>query len=157
MRKTIVLYGRRNTGMVVLPYLVVLGYNVKVVSNDELVLWMAKSLGCEVVTIDNMGDFQIFISVHGDKIVPMKYLEGKKAYNIHPCLFKYKGHNPIKIYIENKDTIGSVGCHIMTDKVDEGDVVCEYVFETGVVDSYASFYNIAMPYYFKVIDKILKA
>lgn len=155
MRKTIVLYGRRNTGMVVLPYLVALGYSVKVISNDELVLDMADSLGCEVVTIDNMRWFNIFISVHGDKIVPMEYLEGKAAYNIHPCLFKYKGHNPIKRYIENMDTVGSVGCHIMTDKVDEGEVVCEYLFQTGVIKSYADYYNIALPYYFKVVDKIL--
>lgn len=151
----IVLYGRRNVALIALSYLSALGHTVKVVSDDGNVFWLAKRLGCDIVKLETMGDFDIFISVHGWQIVPMEYLEGKMAYNIHPCLFKYKGHNPIKRYIENKDTIGSVACHMMTEVVDEGELVYEYKFETGVVNSYAEYYNIATPFYYKILDKIL--
>lgn len=154
--KSIILYANRNTGMVVLSYLVAKGYKVKLITdNDENITRLAKSYDVPVVTFDTMGDFDLFICCHGRKIIKNKYLIEGKFINIHPCLFKYKGHNPIKRYIENKDTKGSVESLYLTEEVDAGEVICDRSFYTGVVTTYAEFYNIALPYYFEVIEETL--
>lgn len=151
----IVLYTRRNVGVYCLSHLVALGHEVKVITDDANVSWLAGEYGCELVVFETMGEFDLFLSIHGNKIVPMKYLEGGAAVNIHPCLFKYKGHDPIKKYLENGDTVGSVGAHYMTEKVDEGELICEIAFETGKIDTYAEFYNIALPTYYEVVSEVL--
>jgi methionyl-tRNA formyltransferase len=155
--KTIITYCRRNVGMAILPFLVAKGYGVKVISDDETVLWMADSLGLEIVTLDSMGEFDLFLCVHGNKIIDKKYLVDKKFVNVHPCLYKYKGHNPIRRYILGKDTDGTVESHFMTEVVDEGEVIIEVGFETPICKTYADFYNVALKHYFFVIDKTLEA
>lgn len=158
--KTVVLFGRRNTGLLALSVLVAKGYVVKVVSDDENILWLAKELNCEVVNIDAMGNFDIVLSVHWDKIIPTEYFQNKPACNIHPLLFKYKGKNPVQKYIENKDTLASVESHYMENIVDEGEVIHQEFFYTPECKSYADFYNIALPFYFKslstTLDKITR-
>lgn len=139
-----------------LSYLVALGYKVKVVSDDEDVIWLANTLFCEVVTMETMGEYDILFSVHWDKIIPTKYLS-KPSVNFHPCLFKYKGRNPIQRYIDNKDKLGSVESHYMTDKVDGGQRVIGIFFETGEISSFAEYYNLALPYYFKCIKQTIDA
>lgn len=153
--KTIVLFTRRNVGMAALSYLTALGHKVKVITDDEDVLWLAKTLSCELVTMWEMGDYDILLSVHWHKVIPNEYLL-KPSINIHPCLFKYKGHNPIKRYIENKDTKGSVGCHYMTNVIDEGELIYEVFFDTPVCSTYADYYNVALPYYFKAIKTVIE-
>lgn len=151
----IVYYGRRNTGMVVLAYLKAQGHDIKVMSDDAWILDLAKMFDCPIVTLDTMGEFDLFICVHGTKIIDKKYLVEGKFINIHPCLFKYKGHNPVKRYIENKDRLASVESHWMVEEVDAGDVIHSEYFETPEITSYAEFYNIALPYYFSCIHKTL--
>lgn len=150
----IVFYGRRNMGMNVLAYLVAKGYEVKVIS-DDTVAELAKMLGCPVVNFETMGDFDLFICCHGNKIIDKKYLNGKFI-NIHPCLYKYKGHNPTKRYIENKDESGSVESQWMVEEIDAGEVIHQEFFTTPVVTTFAEFYNIAAPYYYRCIDKTLE-
>ena len=152
----IVYYGRRNTGMYVLAYIVAKGHSVKVISDDLNVLELAGTFGCSVVNLETMGEFDLFICCHGNKIIDKKYLISGKFINIHPCLYKHKGHNPIKRYIENKDQKGSVESHYMVEEVDAGEVIHQEFFETPVITTYAEFYNIALPYYFRCIDKTLK-
>jgi len=155
--KTVVLYTRRNVGLCALSYLVAQGLVVKVISDDENVLWMADCLGCEIITIETMGDdFDIFICVHGNKIIPKEYLVVGKSYNIHPCLYKYSGHNPIRRYIINEDTEATIEAQEMILEVDAGKVIHREDFYTGKCVNYADFYNIALPYYFKTIDRLLK-
>jgi methionyl-tRNA formyltransferase len=155
--KTVLLYTRRNVGLVALSFLKAKGFNVKVISDDYNVLWLASELGCQEVSgFDDMGEFDIFLSVHGWKIVPMKYLKGKIAINVHPCLSLYKGVNPIKRYIENKDQVGSVESHYMEEKADEGTVIHTETFYTGVCKEYQDFYNIALLYYFSCISRTFK-
>jgi methionyl-tRNA formyltransferase len=150
--KTVVLYTRRNVGLVALSLLVAKGYKVKVISDDDHVLWMAEEFGCKIAEdFDTMGEFDIFLSVHGWRIVPMKYLKEKIAINVHPCLSKYKGKNPIERYISNEDVVGSVESHIMEAKPDEGKVIHSDYFPTGVCRTYQDFYNFAMPFYFHCI------
>jgi len=155
--KKLILYGRRNTGMVVLPYLVAKGYEVKVISDDKDVIWVAKDLKCGITTIEEMGDdYDLFICVHGDKIIPKQFLRNGKMINIHPCLRWYHGHNPIKRYIEDKRVTGSVEAQYLIEKVDAGDLICGEIFRTPVCNTYQDFYNIALPYYTRVISSALK-
>jgi methionyl-tRNA formyltransferase len=149
----IVLYARRNMGLVVLSYLVAKGHEVKVISDDE-VAGLAQMLNCPVVNFDTMGEFDLFICCHGNKIIDKKYLNNKFI-NIHPCLYKYKGHNPIKRYIESKDQSGSVESQWMVEEVDAGEIIHQEFFTTPVLTTYAEFYNIALPYYLRCIDKTL--
>lgn len=117
---------------------------------------MAGSLDVEIVDFDTMGEFDIFLCVHGNKVIDKKYLTKGKMFNVHPCLYKYKGHNPIKRYILNEDEEGTVEVQYLIEEVDGGDVIHREVFHTGRVKDYASFYNIALPFYFKAIDRALK-
>lgn len=154
--KTIIIYAKRNVGMCVIPYVVAKGYSVKVISDDVDVLWVAGSLGLEIVTLDNMGDFDWFICVHGTIILKKEQLKDGKMLNVHPCLFKYKGRNPIKRYILNEDEYGSVEVQYMVEKVDAGEVIHREDFYTGKVNTFEAFYNIALPFYFKAVDGAFK-
>lgn len=154
--KTLILYARRNVGVAALTYLCAKGYRVKVISTDKDVLWMAGKLGVEVVTLDSMGEFDLFLCVHGDKIIPDQYLVEGKMVNVHPCLYKYKGHNPIKRYIFGADTDATVESQYLIKEVDAGSVIHQENFETPVCKTYADFYNIAIFYYYKTIDSTLK-
>ena len=134
-----------------------MGFNVKVLTDDENVKWLAQSLDCELVNgFESMGNFDIFLSVHGNRIVPMKYLKDKIAINIHPVLDLYKGQNPIKQFILFGNKYGSVSSHFMIEQVDEGKVIHTIHFYTGKITDYAEFYNIAAFYYFKVISETFK-
>lgn len=153
---TIVLYTRRNVGLIALSYLVAKGHTIKVISDDENVLWLAGTLGCEVVDIETMGEFDIFVCLHGNKIIDKKYLVTGKFINIHPCLYKYKGHNPIKRYILNEDNHGTVESQYMIEEADAGEVIHKEDFFTGKCSNFADFYNVALPYYYKCLDATLK-
>jgi len=154
--KTIILYGRRNTGLLALSYLKARGFNVKVISDDKTILWLAESLGCDIVDFNSMGEFDLFLCVHGNRILPKEILQKRKMVNVHPCLGLYKGANPIKKYIKNKDTKASVESHWMIEEVDAGEVIHQEFFETGIIHSYAEFYNQCIDKYFKCIDRTLK-
>jgi len=154
--KTIVLYARRNVGMYCLSHLVALGYKVKVITDDTNVGWLAEEYGCEQVTLDTMGEFDLFVCVHGNKIIPKQYLVEGKFVNVHPCLSKYVGKNPIAKYLENGDTAGTVESHYMTEEVDAGEKITSFWFYTGEIKSYAEFYNIALPHYYKCLNKTLQ-
>lgn len=156
--KTVVLLTRRNVGLCALSYLVAQGLVVKVISDDNDVLWMAESLDCEIVTLETMGDYDLLLSVHWHKILPEKYLKGI-CVNIHPLLHlgeKYKGYNPVRKFIESNETVGGVSAHYMTNIPDEGEIIATETFVTGKVNDYAGFYNIALTSYFKLLDRALK-
>jgi len=74
-----------------------------------------------------IGAYDLLVCVHGREIVPKEFLDSLEygGLNVHPCLWKYKGADPIGRLIKNKDSMASVGCHRMTEKVDEGEVMCE--------------------------------
>lgn len=149
----IILYANRNTGLLILYYLLSKGHQVKVITEDSMI---SKISQCQKVTLDTMGEFDLFICCHGRKIIPAKFLQPKKFINIHPCLSQYKGHNPLKRYIENQDTEASVESHYITDEVDSGEVINQQKFTTGIITTYAEFYNIAYPYYIRCIDETLQ-
>jgi len=156
MRTVVVLYARRNTGMVVLSFLVAQGYDVRVVSDDDDVIWLADILNCPIFTLETIGKFDLFVCCHGNKIIQKQYLDKGTCINIHPCLYLYRGKDPVSRFIENKNTLGSVGVHHMTEVVDGGEVIVEEKFFTGEVNSYAEFYNIALKFYLVALQRVLK-
>jgi methionyl-tRNA formyltransferase len=154
--KTIILYGRRNTGMIVLLYLLAKGFKVKVITDDVDIINLARIFGVFIISFETMGEFNLFICCHGQSIIPKKYLQKGKMINIHPCLRWYPGHNPIQKYINNKNTIGSVEVQYLIEKVDAGELICAEVFKTPVCHTHQDFYNLALHYYPKVLDNALK-
>lgn len=153
----IVFYGRHQVGMVVLLYLLSEGYTVKVLTpEDELIENIAKNAALEIVTLDTMGTFDLFICVHGSKIIPAQYLVEGKFINMHPCFRKYKGSNPIKRYISHDDTLGSVTAHFMTEKVDKGEEIFTVFFNTPLLEFREQFYMHALRYYIECIQQALK-
>ncbi len=142
--------------MIALSYLKAKGHNVKVMSDDSMVRWLAKKLDCEIVGLNNLGEFDLFLCVHGHKIIPKEYLAKGIWVNIHPMLGLYDGHNPIKRYIENGDTEGWVSSHHMVEKVDSGERIYTINFHTGKCNNYADFYNTAFKTYFVCIDNTLE-
>ena len=151
----IILYSRRNVGLYCLSHLVALGHEVSVITDDLRVMWLAERYGCPIVSIDTMGGYELFLCIHGHKILPPKYLKDGCMVNIHPCLYKYKGHNPIKRYILGKDTEATVEAQWMIEEVDAGDVIHREDFITPICTNYADFYNVALPYYYRCLDETL--
>jgi methionyl-tRNA formyltransferase len=154
----IVFYGGRNAGMNVLLYLIGLKkHTITVIPEDTIIRKTAEFLNLNTISLNNLNkeSFDLFISCHGRKIIPDNILRKCLCLNIHPCLFKYKGADPIGRYMLNKDTMASVGCHIMTNKIDSGDVIYEVFFDTPVIKSYDEFYNIAYLFYVECIHKVM--
>lgn len=156
----ITLYTRHQVGLYSLSHLILLGHDVEVMTDDVHLHWLAAQYGCKI--LDNgdwggIGRCDLFLSIHGDKIVPMQYLSDKIAVNIHPCLDKYPGRDPISRYIKNREFFGSISSHYMTAIPDKGEVIyTSEKFFTGECRSYADFYNAAIPFYYRVISETLK-
>jgi len=156
-REKIIFYGRTQAGLVVLLYLVAQKKNVMVIPEDDIIKKAAAIFKLKTTTLENLNNetFDLFVCCHGRKIIPETSLKKGKFINIHPCLSRYKGHNPIARYMENKDTSASVESHYMVKEVDQGEVIASVFFSTPVIKSYAEFYNLAIPRYLECIDKAL--
>ena len=109
--KTAIFYGKSQVGLVVLLDLLANDFKVKIMPNDDIIRQAGKYRGLEEVTLDTMGKFDLFLSCHGERIIPMRYLAGAPCVNMHDCLFKYKGRTPIQRYMDNKDTQASIESH----------------------------------------------
>jgi len=153
----IVFYGGQRAGIVVLLYLLAKQHEVVVVAVDSFVEGIARLFGLKMISVDDIAGehFHVLVCCHGRRMIPGMVLDFHVCINIHPCLSKYKGADPIGRYMENKDTCGSVGCHFMTGEVDAGDVIHEVFFDTPVVASYCEFYNIALPFYIDCVHHSL--
>lgn len=155
----IVLYTRRNVGLYCLSHLIAMGHEVRVMTDDEDVKWLCDVYACRVIENGdwkNVGLYDLFLCVHGDKIIPKNYIVAGRMINVHPCLISYPGHNPIKKYIENKGVVGSVSTQWLINEVDKGEIIHTEWFDTPGCKTYADFYNIALPYYFKAIQNTLE-
>ena len=71
--------------------------------------------------------------------------------NVHPCLYAYKGTNPIGRMLKDGKTRASVGVHKMTDKVDEGKLIVEEFVSVEGQDSVVGIYNALYPVYITVL------
>jgi len=158
MIDNIIFYGRTQVGLVVLLYLLAKKKRISVVPEDEIIEKVASVFKLRKIHLEDIEkeNFDIFVCCHGKKILPERFLKKNRFINIHPCLFKYKGHDPIRKYMENKDTYASVESHYMTKDVDQGEVIQSVFFSTPIINSYEQFYNIAIPYYLECIHKTLE-
>lgn len=154
--RDVVFYGRTQVGSVVLSYLVAKGYAVKVIPEDQLTRDLCGMYGLPIVTLDTMGAFDLFVCCHGAKIIPERYLRPGRFVNMHSCLWKYKGKDPVSRYIANRDTEASIESHIMTAEVDAGEVIARVLFDTPVVATHGEYFNIALPHYYTCIDETLR-
>lgn len=152
----VIFYGRTQVGSVVLMYLIARGFEVKVIPEDDIVSTICEYFDIPIVTLDTMGEFDLFVCCHGSKIIPERYLVDGKFINMHSCLWKYKGKDPISRYIANGDTDASIESHYMVKEVDAGKVIHRELFTTPIVKTHGEYFNIALPYYYRCIHETLK-
>jgi len=157
-----VFYGGKQAGMIALLTLKSIGYDVVcVVPCDDIVKDVAKKLGIDVQTPTNMNDGKfiqylkntgasLFVCCHGKQILRKELLNSFICVNMHPCLSKYKGKDPIGRAIQNKDSEASVGLHYMIEKVDEGEVI-EEIYTKISGKTVSEVYNELYPLYSMVL------
>ncbi len=91
----------------------------------------------------------LLVSVHGREIVPKKVFEIPRlgGINVHPCLYRYKGSNPVGRLLQDECTQASVGVHRMTKALDLGDVLVEEFIDVAGKQSIEEIYNALYPFY----------
>lgn len=163
----IIFYGGRQAGMIQLLTLLALGHKVVcVIPVDETVEAAAKSLGLEIqkpkdINEDTFIDYletlkaDLFVCCHGRQIIKPRILRMIKAINTHPCLYKYKGIEPIRRLLEDKNTKASVAVHFMAEKVDEGEVIIEN-FKEITSTTVDGAYNELYPLYSETLIRALQ-
>lgn len=155
----IVLYCNRNVGLIALSHLVSLGHEVSVICDkgEENISWLAERLGCEILSFDGgWGEFDLFLCVHGRKLIPKERLIDGKFVNVHPLLEQeLKGKDPVARFLKSKLVAASVSSHYMTAIPDEGEIIETVYFKTDGVKDHAGFYNEALKWYFVLIDKTI--
>jgi len=98
----------------------------------------------------------ILLSVHGREIVPDEILKNYiYCVNIHPFLNRYKGKNPVKRTLKDKNHLADVSSHYMTSKVDEGRILFQETMEVkGTTEQ--EIYTELYPLYARVIKSTLE-
>ena len=102
--------------------------------------------------IESLSQTRLLLSVHGREIVPKSILD-KVAYkaNVHPFYEKYKGSAPIDRAIRDNYRNADVTAHIMTEKLDNGEIIVQLHKEVkGIVEQ--EIYNELYPLYVRVIQ-----
>ena len=165
-RPTVVYLGGKQAGCVGLLTLYAANCRIaSVVAYDELVHQLARTL--HLVTFSSIKEtgFQqtlsssdLLVSVHGREIIPKSMLDllPLGGINVHPCLYQYKGANPVQRLLDDGNTRASVGVHRMTEAVDEGEVLVEEFVEVSTQTSAVEVYNELYPYYALALLKTLK-
>ncbi len=148
----IVFAGNNPTGCIGLLTLAALGHTIKVVTRDIPLINLGFRFGMSIeASIDkvNFSDFDLFVNVHGREIVPMTKLNQTQygGINVHPCLSDFKGADPIGRFLLSDKTKASVGVHRMTERVDEGEVLCEYFVDTSGCKTREEVYSKLYPFY----------
>jgi len=108
--------------------------------------------------IQNLYHSDLFLSVHGREIVSAELIKLPRygAINIHPYLYKYKGGDPVKRALKDRNFKASVGAHIVENRIDEGKVLVEEFVDVSGADSVEGIYNRLYPCYCRVIVKVLR-
>jgi len=108
--------------------------------------------------IKDLKQSDLLFSVHGKEIVKPSLLKLPRygGINLHPYLYKYKGKSPVERALKDKNFKASVGAHIMTNKVDQGEVLVETFLDVSEAKSVQEIYNQLYPYYCLITLKVLK-
>ena len=86
--------------------------------------WAIKNLPSGFSISDKASDCDIFISVLYDKILNKDFISTKKCYNFHPAILpNYAGVCGGSWAIFNKEKYHGVTLHLMSEKVDTGDII----------------------------------
>ncbi|MCK5629671.1 MAG: hypothetical protein KAI26_03570 [Nanoarchaeota archaeon] len=129
--------------------------NVKMLS-EELKIPTFSSIH-EKQYLDSVKEADLLFSVHGRQIVPKDILDMPLlgCVNVHPCLYKYKGTNPIQRMLDDNNSKASIGIHYMVKDIDAGKLIIEeFVDTTG--RTVLEVYNELYPYYAKTIIRAIK-
>ena len=135
-----------------------------VAAYDESVARVAEALSVPVVSSIQDDGFEVatsesdvIICVHGSEIVPHRLLDIPPlgGINVHPCLYRYKGVNPIGRLLEDRNPVASVGVHRMTGRIDEGEVLIEEFVDVNDKRSIEEVYNALYPHYAVALLKAL--
>ncbi|MBI2113113.1 MAG: hypothetical protein HYT50_00850 [Candidatus Wildermuthbacteria bacterium] len=158
----VIFYGGRQTGMVELLTVLALGHKVVcVIPVDETVEACARSFGLEIqkpksINEDAFVDYleglraDLFLCCHGRQIIKPRILNMCKAINVHPCLYQYKGADPIGRLLQDKNTKASVAVHWMAKEVDAGKVIVENFMDI-TSSTVEGVYNELYPLYSKTL------
>jgi folate-dependent phosphoribosylglycinamide formyltransferase PurN len=105
-----------------------------------------------------LGESDLLISVHGREIISKGLLDLPRlgGINVHPCLYRYKGINPVGRLLSDGCSKASVGVHRMTENVDQGEVLVEEFVDVSGKRSVDEIYNVLYPYYSIALLKALK-
>ena len=164
----VVYLGGKQAGLIGLLTVVSFGCEVKaVVPRDNIVGDMAVKLKYPIYNSVKQGDVKsilygvdLLISVHSKEIVPIEVLNitGLGGINVHPCLSKYKGSNPISRFLAGDTSRASVGVHYMVEELDCGEVIKEiFVYiDKSKASTVVEVYNVLYPIYSMVLFEALE-
>lgn len=155
----------KQAGVIGILTIVAKGHRIlSVVAYDSLVKMICREFNLPIFdSIQNkfflrdLKKSDLLISIHGKEIVPenLLFLPKYNCINVHPCLYKYKGKEPIKRLLKDKNTKASVGVHYMTRKLDDGRAIIEEFTNVKGLTDVESIYNALYPYYSLALSKAL--
>lgn len=155
----IIYLGGKQAGVISLLSSIAYGHSVKaVVTVSDMLKRVSLKLKIPVFhsvkqneIAELLPNVDLLISVHSREIIPNSILEAVRlgGINIHPCLYKYKGKDPIGRFIKDGETKASVGIHKMTEQVDCGETLLELFVDIDreEINTIDGIYNILYPYY----------
>ncbi len=162
----IVFLGGKQAGCVGLLTTTAAGCRIKgVVAADEMVANLATGLGLPTFASVRQAEVErllaesdLLVSVHSREIVPEKLLKLPRlgGINVHPCLYRYKGADPIERLLKDGTTRASVGVHRMTERVDEGEVLTQEFVDVTGKKTEDEVYNVLYPLYALALLKALR-
>ena len=153
----IIFLGGRQAGCIGLLTLKAMGHSIPAaVCYDDNVRDIALRLGvprvfqsAKHVPMKMYDEADLLVSVHGREILPKIIFDSpaRGALNVHPCLSRYPGKNPVKRLLKDGETMASVGVHRMTEVLDSGEVVKEVYVDVEGKRTVDEVYNALYPVY----------
>ncbi len=162
----IIFYGGKQAGATSLLTLLALRHKILcVIPQDDIVESVARGFGLVIKPTKNINEKKfvsylkslkadLFICCHGKQIIKRDVFHLFPAINVHPCLYKYPGAKPIKRLINDKNNKASVAVHVMTEDIDEGEVIVER-FQDIQGNSEEKIYNELYPLYSSTLIRAL--
>lgn len=156
--------GGRQAGMVGLLSCLTEHDVIGVVAYDRIVRQAAMDVACvpqgsvhEPRFIDSLAGADVLLSVHGREIVPERLLKLPKhgGINLHPCLDRYPGKDPVGRWLGDEGSEISVSAHVMEAEVDTGEVLVTHRTSSNGTTR-AEVYNDLYPLYARVVVEALR-
>lgn len=167
-RLRVIFLGGKQAGVVGLLATLVASCDVlAVVTGSDIVKELARRLSLPIYysvkqdeVVGLLPETDLMISVHSREMIPMDILNATRVggINVHPCLFEYKGRDPVKRFVANGHTRASVGIHRMIEEVDQGEVLTEVFVDVdrSEIITVMEVYNILYPYYAIALLDVLR-